>query len=208
MTPWTAARQASLSIINSRNLPKLMSIELVMPSNHLILCCPLLLSYSIFPSIRVFSNESALRIRWPKYWSFSFHIVTTQSNILAWGIPMDRGPWQATVHGVQSPTRLSNWTELNTICTEAQRGWVTCSTSYSYFGKLLLTKYPMPPLYFPTSLAVSWKRKQLTPVFLPGESLGERSLAGYSQCIHKESDPAEQLKVTVTQDLSKVILQM
>ena len=73
-TPWTAARQASLSITNSRNLLKLMSIELVMPSNHLILCCPLLLLPSIFPSIRVFSNELILSIRWPKYWSFSFSI--------------------------------------------------------------------------------------------------------------------------------------
>ena len=73
-TPWTAARQASLSITNSRSLPKPMSIELVMSSNHLILCRPLLLLPSISPSIRVFSNESALHIRWPKYWSFSFSI--------------------------------------------------------------------------------------------------------------------------------------
>ena len=74
MTPWTAARQASLSIINSQSLLKLMPIELVMPSNHLILCRPLLLPPSIFPSIRVFSNESVLHIRWPKYWSFCFSI--------------------------------------------------------------------------------------------------------------------------------------
>ena len=74
MTPWTAARQASLSITNSRNLFKLVSIESVMPSNHLILCCPLLLSPLIFPNIRVFSNESTLPIRWPKYWNFSFNI--------------------------------------------------------------------------------------------------------------------------------------
>ena len=73
-TPWTAARQASLSITNSRSLPRLMSIESVIPSNHLILCCPFLLLPSIFPSIRVFSNESALRIKWPKYWSFSISI--------------------------------------------------------------------------------------------------------------------------------------
>ena len=73
-TPWTAAPQASLSITNSQSLLKLMSIESVMPSNHLILCCPLLLPPSIFPSIRVFSNESVLRIKWPKYWSFSFSI--------------------------------------------------------------------------------------------------------------------------------------
>ena len=76
-TPWTAARQASLSITNSQSLLKLMFIESVMPSNHLILCHPLLLPPSIFPSIRVFSNESALHIRWPKYWSFSFSISTS-----------------------------------------------------------------------------------------------------------------------------------
>ena len=73
-TPWTAARQASLSIINSRSLLKLMSIALVMPSNHLILCHPLLLLPSIFLIIRVFSNESVLCIKWPNYWSFSFSI--------------------------------------------------------------------------------------------------------------------------------------
>ena len=74
VTPWTAACQASLSITNSQSLLKLMSIESVMPSNHLILCHPLLLLPSIFPSIRVFSNESVLHIRWPEYWSFSFSI--------------------------------------------------------------------------------------------------------------------------------------
>ena len=73
-TPWTAACQASLSITNSLSLFRLMSFELVMPSNHLILCHPLLFLPSIFPSIRVFSNESVLHTRWPKYWSFSFSI--------------------------------------------------------------------------------------------------------------------------------------
>ena len=73
-TAWTAARQASLSITNSQSLPKLISIESVIPSSHLILCRPPLLMPSIFPRIRVFSNESALHIRWPKYWSFSFSI--------------------------------------------------------------------------------------------------------------------------------------
>ena len=72
--PWTAARQASLSITNSQSLPKLVFIESVMPSNHLILCHPLLLPSSLFPSVRVFSDVSALHIRWPKYWSFSFNI--------------------------------------------------------------------------------------------------------------------------------------
>ena len=74
VTPWTAACQASLSITSSQSLPKLTSIESMRPSNHLILCRPLLLPPSIFPSIRIFSNESALRIRWPKYWNFSFNV--------------------------------------------------------------------------------------------------------------------------------------
>ena len=74
VTPWTAARQVSLSVTNFRSLFKLTSIKLVMPSNHLILCYPLLLLPSIFSSIRVFSNESVLHIRWPKYWSFRFSI--------------------------------------------------------------------------------------------------------------------------------------
>ena len=74
MTPWTAAHQTSLFITNSQSLLKLLSIESVMPSNHLTLCCPLLLLPSVFPSIRVLSNESVLHIRWPKDWSFSFGI--------------------------------------------------------------------------------------------------------------------------------------
>ena len=81
-TPWTAARQASLSITNSQSLLKLMSIELVMPSNHLVFCCSLLLLPSIFPSIRVFSNESTVRIRWLKYWSFSFSISPSNSGLI------------------------------------------------------------------------------------------------------------------------------
>ena len=80
VTPWTAARQVTLSITNSRSLPKLMSIESVMPSNHLILCRPLLFPPSVFPSIRVFSNESVLRIRWPEYWSFSFNVSPSNEH--------------------------------------------------------------------------------------------------------------------------------
>ena len=80
VTPWAAAHQASLSITNSQSLLKLMSIESVMPSNHLILCCPLLLLPSIFLSIRVFSNESVLCIRWRKYWSFSFSIIPSKEH--------------------------------------------------------------------------------------------------------------------------------
>ena len=97
-TPWTTACQASLSITNSRSLPKLMSIELVMPSNNLILCHRLHLLPSIFPNIRVFSNESALRIRWPKYWSFSFSIIPSKEHP---GLTSFRMDWldHLAVHG-------------------------------------------------------------------------------------------------------------
>ena len=88
VTLWTAGRQAPLSITNSQSLLKFMSIVSVVPSNHLILCCPLLLLPSIFPSIRVFSNELALCIRWPKYWSFSFSISPSNeySGLISFGI--------------------------------------------------------------------------------------------------------------------------
>ena len=89
VTPWIAARQASLSITNSRSRPKLMSIELVMPSSHLILCCPLLLLPPIPPSIRVFSNESTLHLRWPKYWSSSFSISPSNEHPGPISIRMD-----------------------------------------------------------------------------------------------------------------------
>ena len=90
-TPWTAAHMASLYIINFRSLLRLMSIKLVMPSNHLMLCRPLLLLSSIFPSIRVFSDESVLHIRWPKYWSFSFSI--SPSNKYSGLIPLGWTGW-------------------------------------------------------------------------------------------------------------------
>ena len=94
VTPWTATRQASLSITNSWSLPKPMSIVSVMPSNHLILRHPLLLLPSILPSIRVFSNESALRIRWPKYWNFSFNISPSSesSQWTGWISLQSKGP--------------------------------------------------------------------------------------------------------------------
>jgi len=89
-TLWAAARQASLSITNSQSLLKLMSIESVMPSNHLILCHPLLLQLSLFPNIRVFSNESVLRIRWPKHWTFNFSISPSNEY---WGLICFRMDW-------------------------------------------------------------------------------------------------------------------
>ena len=102
-TPWTAARQASLSITNSQSLLKLMSIESVMPSNHLILCRPLLLLPSVFPSIRVFSSESVFHIRWPKYWSFSFSISPSSeySGLISFGIDwFDRLAIQGILKGL------------------------------------------------------------------------------------------------------------
>ena len=101
-TPWTAARQASLSITNSRNLLKLISVESVMSSSHLILCYPLLLLPPILPSIRVFSNESTLRIRWSKYWRFSFSISPSKEHP---GLISFRMDWLDLL-AVQGPERL------------------------------------------------------------------------------------------------------
>ena len=96
-TPWTAARQASRLITNSQNLLKLTSIELVMPSNHLILCRSLLLLLSIFPSITVFSNESVHYIRWPKYWNFSFNISPSSEHSGLISFTMDLSDLQGTL---------------------------------------------------------------------------------------------------------------
>ena len=102
-TPWIAAHQASLSITNSQSPPKPISIELVMPSNHRILCCPLLLLSSIFPSIRVFSNESALHMRWPKYWSFSFSPTNEHPGVISFRMDWldllaDQGTLKSLLH--------------------------------------------------------------------------------------------------------------
>ena len=108
VTPWTAAHQASLSTI-SQSLLTLMSIELVMPSNHLILCHPLLLLLSIFPSIRVFSNESVLLIRWPKYWSFSFNISPSNEYSGLMSFRMDWLDLLAVQGTLKSPLQHHNW---------------------------------------------------------------------------------------------------
>ena len=142
-TPWTAACQASLSITNSRSLLKLMSIESVMPSNHFILCCPLLLLPLIFPSSRVFSNESVLHIRWPKYWSFSLSISPSNDKGSYWRIfrwiksvlscvwlcdPKDHSPPGSSVHGI-SQARILEW-----IAISSSRGssWSRDQTSVSW----------------------------------------------------------------------------
>ena len=107
-TPWIVARQASLSITNSRSSLRLMSIESVMPSSHLILCRPLLLLPPIPPSIRVFSNESTLRMRWPKYWSFSFSIIPSKEHP---GLISFRTDWLdlLAVQGKEAKVRAMKW---------------------------------------------------------------------------------------------------
>ena len=104
VTPWTATCQASLSITNSWSLLKLVSIASVMPSNHLILCCPLLLLPSIFPSVRVFSDESILHIRWPKYWSFSISTYNEYSGLISFRIDwLDLLAFQGTLESSPTP---------------------------------------------------------------------------------------------------------
>ena len=113
-TPWTTACQASLSITNSWSPPKHMSIESVMPSNHLIICHPLLILPSIFPSIRVFSNESALHIRWPKYWSFSFNICPSNEHP---GLISFRMDWLDcfAVQGTQESSSTPQFKSINSL---------------------------------------------------------------------------------------------
>ena len=113
-TPWTVACQASQSTTNSQSLRKLMSIESVMPSNHLILCRPLLLPPSIFPSIRVFSNQSVLHIRWPRYWSFSFNISPSNEYSGLISFRMDWLEFLAVEGTLKSPlTVWSVWIRIN-----------------------------------------------------------------------------------------------
>ena len=112
VTPWTAACQACLSITNPRSLPKFMSIKSVMPSNHLIFCRPLLFPPSVFPSIRVFSNESALCIRWSKYWSFSFNIRPSNEHS---GLICFRMDWfdLLAMQGTQESSPKSQFRNIN-----------------------------------------------------------------------------------------------
>ena len=140
MTPWTAAHQDFLSITNSRSLLKLMSIESVVPSNHLILCHPLLLPPSIFPSSRVFSNGSALHIRWPKYWSFSFNISPSNEHS---GLISFRMDWLALL-AVQGTLKslLQNHSSKASILQRSAFFIVQLSHPYMTTGKTIaLTKW-------------------------------------------------------------------
>ena len=136
-TPWPAARQASLSISNSRSFLKLMSIKLVIPSNHFILCHPLLLLLSIFPSVRVFSNESVLCIRCPKYWSFSFSISPSNeySGLISFRMDwLDLFVVQGTLksllqHHSSKASILYEWEDV--------RLWAHCNYSFCYMSYYL-----------------------------------------------------------------------
>ena len=124
--PWTEACLALLSITNSQSLLKVMCIVSVMPSNHLILCPPLLLLPSIFPSIRVFSNESALRIRWPKYWSFSFNIIPSNEHLGLISFRMDWLDLRVFSNTTVSYLRWNNWGKGKDIL--SHHGSIQCST--------------------------------------------------------------------------------
>ena len=114
MIPWTATRQASLSNTNSQSLPNLMSIETVIPSNHSILCCPFHFLSSIFPSIRVFSNESVFHTSWPKYWSFSFNISPSNEHS---GLLSFRMDWldHLAVQGLSESSPTPQFKSINSL---------------------------------------------------------------------------------------------
>ena len=134
-TPWTAARQGSLSITNSQGLLKLISIELVMPSNHLILCHPLLLLPSIFPSIRVFSNESVLCIGWLKYWSFSFSINPSRTDFLLdrlVGSPCSPSDSQESSPTPQFKSKSINSSALSSLYSPTLTSIHDCWKNYSF----------------------------------------------------------------------------
>ena len=154
-SPWTAACQASLSITNSQSLLKFMSTKSVIPSNYLILGRPLLLLPWIFPSIQVFSKESVLHVRWPKYWSFSFNISPSKeySGLISLGLTGLISLQSKGLSRVFSSTTIQN---------------------HQFFGA--------QPSFWPKSHMYTWllEKWQPTPVFLPGESHGGRSLVGYS----------------------------
>ena len=143
-TPWTAARQVSLSIINSWSPPKPMSIEFVMPSNHLILCHPLLLLPSIPPNIRVFSNESILHIRWPKYWSFSFSISPSNEYSGLISFRMDwldllavQGTLKSLLQCHSSKASILRCSVLFIVQFYWMTGKTIALTIWTFFGKLM-----------------------------------------------------------------------
>ena len=194
-TPWTAACQASLSITNSWSPPKSRSIESVMPSNHLILCHPLFLLPSIFPSIRVFSNESALCIRWPKYWSFSFNISPSKEHP---GLISFRMDWLdlLAVQGTLKSLLQHHSSKASILLHSAffivhlshpytTTGKTIALTRWTFVGKVMSLLFNMLSRHYFTlwiNIICLKRRRQWHPtsVLLPGKSHGWRSLAGCS----------------------------
>ena len=203
LTPWIAARQDSLSITNSPSSPKLMSIESVMPSSHLILCHSLLLLPPIPPSIRVFSSDSTFRMRWPKYWRFSFSISTSKEHpgvisqkLQIWSLSQTyyiRSAFNKIIKWVEwalmFETNCSyNGTPLQYSCLEMP--WTVEPGGLQSIGSLRVRNDWATSLSLFTFM--HWRRKwQPTPVFLPGESQGWRGLVGCCLWGHTESDTTE-----------------
>ena len=186
VTPWTAAHQASLSITNSQSLFKLMSIKSVMPSNHLILCRPLLLLPSIFPSIKVFSNELVLHM-WSKYWSFSFNISPSNEHP---GL-VSRMDWLdlLAIQGILKSLLQHHSSKASTPCQ------ITLKHSKRFPGgsdsKRICLQHRRIR-FDPWVGKIPWRRAwQPTPLFLPGEFRGQRSLKGHSPWGRKEPDTTE-----------------
>ena len=184
VTPWTAARQASLSITNSQSLFKLTSTESVMPSNHLILCRPLLLVPSTFHSITVFSNESALRIRRPKYWSFSFSISPTNEHPGLISFRMDwldlfavQGTLKSLLQHHSSKASISQCSAFFTV--QLSHPYMTTGKTIAWARQTFVDK--VMSLLFNMLSRLVWRRQwHPTPVLLPGKSHGWRSLEGCS----------------------------
>ena len=185
-TPWTAARQASLSISNSQSLPKLMSIELVMPSNYLILCRPRLLQPSIFPSIRVFWNESILRIRWPKYWSFSFSISPSNeySGLISFRMDLfdllaDQGTLKSLIQQHSSKTsvlRSSAFFIFQLSYPYMTTGKTLAFTRWTFVGKVMSLLFNMLSrlviTFLPRSkcLLISWLQSPSAVILVPPQN--------------------------------------
>ena len=195
VTPCTTAHQASLSSTTSWSLLKFMSIESVMPSNHLILCRSLLLPSLIFSRIRVFINESVLHIRWPKYWSFSYSISLSKEYS---GLLSFRMDWFDLI-AVQGTLKslLQHHSSKSSILQGSAFFIVQLSHPYMTTGKTkALTRWTfvgkVMSLLFSMLSRLVWRRQwQPTPVLLPGESQGRRSLVGYSPRGCKESGTTE-----------------
>ena len=178
VNPWTAARQASLPITNSQSLPKLMPIESVMPSNHLILCHPILLLPSIFPSIRVFSNQSVLRIRWPKYWSFSFNISPSNEHSGMISFRMDwldllavQGTLKSLLQHHSSKTSILQRSAFFTV--QLSDPYMTTGKTIAFVGKLISQLFNMLSrlviTFLPRSkcLLISWLQSPSAVILEP-----------------------------------------